>query len=136
MSVRVVSVPQWAGRAGLADDGKSIAAARSLIAQGLGPIITKIQRPTTTVQGVRLSDHDAWAQANAWAAYLASLPASEREQYRSQAMRIVGDAAYTARLFERYSTSRWRFHMTFERWLKRRQRLKDRHSPRTKGGSR
>jgi hypothetical protein len=36
---RVVSVPQWAGLASLGDDGKSLAAARSLIAKGKGPKI-------------------------------------------------------------------------------------------------
>jgi hypothetical protein len=45
-------------------------------------------------------------------------------------MSIVRDAGYVTLLYDKYCTSRWRFQMTFEKWLKRRQRLKDRHSPR------
>lgn len=123
---RSLSIPQWARIAGLADDGKSIATARKLITTADGPVTTKIRR----IPRVKVADHEAWAQATAWAAYLASLVPFEREKRQSQAMRIVGDAAYTARLYDRYCASRWRTLMTFERWLKRRQRLKDRHTPR------
>jgi hypothetical protein len=126
----MVSVPQWAGLVGLTDDGKSIAAARKLIAKGEGPKIVKLKRQTrngpVTVDGVRLGDHETWAQSNPWAEYLASLSAAEREKRKAQAIRIVGDAAYTTHLYDRYCASRWRSQMTFEQWLKRRQRLKDR----------
>jgi len=89
-------------------------------------------------QGVQLQDHEAWTQATPWAAYLAALPESERDKRQAEAVRIVGDAVYTTFLYDRYCASRWRFQMTFEKWLKRRQRLKDRHTPRprrAKGGT-
>lgn len=123
---RILSIPQWAGKAALADDGKSIATARKLVTTSDGPVTTKIRR----IPYVKASDHQAWAQATPWAEYLASLPAFEREQRQSQAMRIVGNAKYVTLLYERFCQSRWRFQMTFEKWLKRRQRLKDRHTPR------
>jgi hypothetical protein len=123
---RTVSIPQWANKASLADDGRSIAAARRLIATGQGPkVVREGQR-----EGIRIPDHEAWAKATPWAAYLAALPASERDERKAHALRIVGDAAYTTLLYERYCASRWKFQMTFEKWLKRRQRLKDRHTPR------
>jgi hypothetical protein len=131
---RIVSIPQWAKLAALADDGRSIAAARSLLSQGHGPATTDIQRKTRNgaiiVQGIPLSEHQMWTQTNPWAGYLASLPAAERAQRQSTAMRIVGDAAYVTKLYDRYCKSRWRFQMSFEHWLKRRQRQKDRHTPR------
>jgi hypothetical protein len=128
----VVSIPQWAHRAGLADDGGSIATARGLIAKGQGPYVIRDGKR----EGVPLQNHEAWVKGNAWAQYLATLTASERDKQQSQTMRIVGDEAYVTLLYGRYCTSRWRFQMTFEKWLKRRQRLKDRHSPRprSKGG--
>jgi hypothetical protein len=133
---RIVSIPQWANVAGLADDGRSIAAARGLLAKGQGPqVVREGQR-----DGVQLQDHETWMQATPWAKYLASLPASERDQRKAQALSIIGDAIYTTRLYDRYCASRWRFQMTFEKWLKRRQGLKDRHTPRSrranKGGAR
>jgi hypothetical protein len=81
---RIVSVPQWADRSGLADDGKSIAAARGLIAQGDGPTVTKINRLTrngpVTVDGVRLREASRWLRKQPWAKYLAERAASERER--------------------------------------------------------
>jgi hypothetical protein len=128
---RVVSVPQWAERAGLADDGKSLAAARGLIARGQGPkVVRDGQR-----DGVQLQDHETWAQATPWAGYLAALTASERDKRKAQALSIVGDAAYTTFLYDKYCASRWRFQMTFEKWLKRRQRLKDQHTPCPRGAN-
>jgi hypothetical protein len=125
---RIVSIPQWANKAGLADDGRSIAAARGLIATGQGPKVVRAGQR----EGVRIQDHETWAQATPWAAYLAALPESERDHRRAKALRIVGDAVYTTTLFDKYRASRWRFQMTFEKWLKRRQRLKDRHTPRSR----
>jgi hypothetical protein len=87
--------------------------------------------------GVRLQEHETWAETTPWAKYLATLTASERDKQHSQAMRIVGDARYVTLLYGRYCTSRWRFQMTFEKWLKRRQSQKEKHTPRSrnKGGT-
>jgi hypothetical protein len=123
---RTLSVPQWAVKANLADDGRSISAARGLIATGQGPKVVSDGRR----EGIRILDHEAWAQATPWAAYLAALPASERDKQQAAAVKIVGDAVYTTTLYDRYCASRLRFQMTFEKWLKRRQRLKDRRTPR------
>jgi hypothetical protein len=134
---RIVSIPRWARITGLADDGRSIASARRLLAQGDGPAVVKLGRPGHEREGIRLADNTAWVKATPWAAYLSTLPASEHDKQQAAAMRIVGDAAYTSLLYDRYIASRWRFQMTFEQWLKRRQRLKDRHTPRlraNKGG--
>jgi hypothetical protein len=131
---RTISIPQWAHKTGLADDGRSIATARGLIATGQGPEVVSDGRR----EGIRIQDHEAWTQATPWAAYLAALPESERDKRQAEAVRIVGDAVYTTFLYDRYCASRWRFQMTFEKWLKRRQRLKDRHTPRprrAKGGT-
>jgi hypothetical protein len=132
---RTLSLPQWANKVGMADDGRSIATARGLIATGQGPKVVREGRR----EGIRIHDHEAWAQATPWAAYLAALPESERDKRKAQALRIVGDAVYTTFLYDRYCASRWRFQMTFEKWVKRRQRLKDRHTPRSrradKGGT-
>jgi hypothetical protein len=79
-----MSVPQWAGMTGLADDDKSLATARGLIAKGEGPKVTKVMRRTrngpVAVDGVRLVDHQAWARSQPWAKYLATLTASECEK--------------------------------------------------------
>jgi hypothetical protein len=130
---RTLSISQWANKASLADDGRSIATARGQIASGQGPtVVSDGQR-----EGVRISDHEAWAQATPWAQYLATLPEPERYKQQAAAMKMVGDAKYTTFLYDRYCASQWRFQMTFERWLKRRQRLKDRRNPRSrKGGGR
>jgi hypothetical protein len=41
------------------------------------------------------------------------------------ALSIVGDAKYVTLLYVRFCRSQWRFTMTFERWLKRRQRIRN-----------
>ena len=57
MSVNpVVSIPQWAEKVGLADDGRSIAAARELIAKGQGPEVAKVGQR----EGVPLRDDEVW----------------------------------------------------------------------------
>jgi hypothetical protein len=145
---KVLSVPQWAGFAGLAEvpagqgprlvnDITSIVMVRRLLATGLGPKMTEFHRRTSngtvTVSGISVSDHEAWTRSRPWASYLAACGTSER----GKIMHIVGDADYASVLYKRYSASRWCHQMTFVCWLKRRQRLKDRHSPRKsrRGGS-
>ena len=141
----LIGIPQWAEKTGLADDGRSIATARTLIAKGSGPQVTTIERRTkhgsVAIDGVHLGDHEQWAQANAWAQYLTSLAPGERAWRATLALRMVGHAAYVTRLYQRYCQSQWRFQMTFEQWLKRRQRLRDkdrgrqqRRAERHKGG--
>jgi hypothetical protein len=119
---RIVSIPQWANITGLADDGRSIAVARGLLAQGQGPKVVREGRR----EGIRIHDHEAWAQSKPWAKYVADLAAAERDTI----VNFVGDAAYAAKLYDRYCASRWQHQMSFEKWLKRRQRLKDKHTPR------
>jgi hypothetical protein len=125
----LVSVPQWARRTGLASDGRSISTARILIAKGEGPPTVQITRRTpkgpVKVEGVRMSDVDRWSETNAWAAYLATFPLEQRDKREAVALRIVGDRIYVTKLYERFVRSQWRYRMTFEHWLKRRQRLKD-----------
>jgi hypothetical protein len=86
--INVVSVPQWAGLAGLADDGMSIATARKLIADGTGPEVVEIKRQTrngpVAVEGVRLRDHKRWARSKPWAKYLTASAAAERDKRRSK----------------------------------------------------
>ena len=41
---RTVGISHWAALAGLADDGRSLATARALIAQGDGPDVVPLQR--------------------------------------------------------------------------------------------
>ena len=69
---RVVSIVQWAGIAGLADDGTSMATAR-LLAGGEGPNVVKVGRRV----GVRLGDHAQWARSKPWAKYLAATAAAK-----------------------------------------------------------
>jgi hypothetical protein len=73
---RVVSVPQWAEIAGLADDGISVATARRLIDTGQGPTVVKVGQR----RGVRLQDHARWVRSQLWAKYLAARAAAEREK--------------------------------------------------------
>lgn len=78
----VVSIPQWAGIAGLADDGRSLATASRLIAKGEGPETVKVNNRS----GVRPRDHAKWARSHPWAKYLAAREAAERakcERYPS-----------------------------------------------------
>jgi hypothetical protein len=128
---RTLSIPQWANKANLADDGRSISAARGLIATGQGPeIVSDGQR-----HGVQLKDHDAWAQATPWAAYLAALPESERYKQQATAMKLVGDAKYMTVLYDKYCASQWRSQWTFEKWLKRRKSLKVRRMRKAKANN-
>ena len=69
---RSMSLPQWAALAGLADDGRSLATARSLIAQGDGPEVVPVRRPLRTDTGVQLGSHQRWLRKNQWAKFLAA----------------------------------------------------------------
>jgi hypothetical protein len=84
MSAPVVRIPQWAGIAGLADDGRSLATARSIIANGAGPETVEVKRRTRNgtiaVAGVRLRDHRRWLRAQPWARFMAASAAAEREK--------------------------------------------------------
>jgi hypothetical protein len=83
VSDRMVSIPVWAGLAGLADDGKSMAAARKLIAKGEGPKVVQDGRR----DGIRLSDHARWARSKPWAKCMAASAAAEREKRARRAKR-------------------------------------------------
>jgi len=80
----VVSIPQWAALTGLADDGRSLATARSIIAKGAGPDTVEIKRRTrngiVAVEGIRLRDHCRWLRAQPWAKFMAISAAAEREK--------------------------------------------------------
>jgi hypothetical protein len=78
---RIVSVPQWAEIAGLADDGISVAVARRLLDSGQGPTVVSIGKR----RGVQLQDHALWARSQPWAKYLAASAAEreKRERHRS-----------------------------------------------------
>jgi hypothetical protein len=76
----MVSVPQWAALAGLADDGHSLAAARALIAQGDGPQVVQVRRRRRTDAGVQLHDHRRWVRDNEWAKFLVAEAARERRK--------------------------------------------------------
>jgi hypothetical protein len=69
---RIASIAQWAGLIGLADDARSLAAARTLIAQGDGPEVVPVRRRKRTDSGVRLSDHERWARTKEWVKFLAA----------------------------------------------------------------
>jgi hypothetical protein len=58
---RMVSTAQWAALAGL-DDGRSLAAARALIAEGDGPQLVQVRRRQRTDNGVPLRDHRRWVR--------------------------------------------------------------------------
>ena len=76
----MVSVPQWAALAGLADDGHPLAVARALIAQGDGPQVVQVRRRRRTDAGVRLRDHRRWERTNEWAKFLVTEAARERRK--------------------------------------------------------
>ena len=132
----VVSIPTFARRAGLADDDRSFATARKLLTDGNGPPVVSVDAKP----GVLLADEQTWQRDNKWAAYLAGLPERERDKCTKAALRIVGDAKYVTLLYTRFCRHSLRFQMTFERWLQRRQRNRDRirnrtpRKPRQKGG--
>jgi hypothetical protein len=67
---RTVSIQQWADLLGLAGDGRSLAAARALIAQGDGPQVVKVRRRRRTDTGVQLRDHRRWVRDKEWAMFL------------------------------------------------------------------
>ncbi|MGD0420236.1 MAG: hypothetical protein ABSA68_11780 [Xanthobacteraceae bacterium] len=71
-----MSVVQWAGIAGLADDCRSLATARRLLAEGEGPKVVKVGRRA----GVQLGDHALWVRSKPWAKYLAARAALEFEK--------------------------------------------------------
>lgn len=77
---RMVSIPQWAALAGLADDSRSLATARALIAQGDGPQVVKVRRRRRNDAGVQLHDHRRWVRTNKWAKFLATEAARERRK--------------------------------------------------------
>jgi hypothetical protein len=79
----MMSVPQWAGLAGLADDILSLAVARKLLAKGEGP---KIERDGRR-DGIRFSNHAKWARSKPWAKYLTASAAAEREKRQCRAKR-------------------------------------------------
>jgi hypothetical protein len=77
---RMVSIPQWAALAGLADDGRSLAAARVLIVQGDGPRVVQVRRRRRADTGVQLHDHRRWLRTNKWAKFLVAEAARERRK--------------------------------------------------------
>jgi hypothetical protein len=54
---RTVSLAQWAALAGLTEDGRSLATACTLIAQGDGPEVVPVRRRHRTDTGVQLRGH-------------------------------------------------------------------------------
>jgi hypothetical protein len=77
---RMVTIPQWAALAGLADDGRSLATARALITKGDGPQVVQVRRRRRTDTGVQLNDHRRWVRDNEWAKFLVSEAARERRK--------------------------------------------------------
>jgi hypothetical protein len=77
---RIVSLPQWAALVGLAEDGRSLATARMLIAQGDGPEAVRVLRRHRTDTGVRLRGHQKWLRKNQWAKFLAAEAAKQRRK--------------------------------------------------------
>jgi hypothetical protein len=75
-----VSIPNWAALVGLADDPRSVAAARALIAKGEGPELVPIRRRRRTDHGVRLRDHKQWALKSEWAKFLVAEAAKNRRK--------------------------------------------------------
>ncbi|MGO9631514.1 MAG: hypothetical protein ACLPXW_21315 [Xanthobacteraceae bacterium] len=76
-SERLIGIPHWAGLIGLADDDRSRAVARALIAQGDGPQTKQRKRKKS---GVRLRDHQDWLRQNEWAKFLAQEAARNRRK--------------------------------------------------------
>jgi hypothetical protein len=77
---RTVSISHWAALAGLADDGRSLATARALIAQGDGPEVVPVRRRARTDTGIPLGDHERWLRRNEWAKFLAAEAARHRRK--------------------------------------------------------
>jgi hypothetical protein len=77
---RTVSIPQWAALIGMAEDGRSLLAARALIEQGDGPEVVRVCRRRRTDSGIRLRDHGRWVGTNEWAKFLAAEVAKKRRK--------------------------------------------------------
>ena len=77
---RTVSISHWAALAGLADDGRSLAMARALIAQGDGPEVVPVRRRDRIDIGIPLRDHERWLRKNEWAKVLAREAAKGRRK--------------------------------------------------------
>ena len=77
---RTVSISHWAALAGLADDGRSLATARALVAQGDGPEVVPVRRRDRTDTGIPLRDHERWLRRNEWAKFLATEAAKARRK--------------------------------------------------------
>jgi hypothetical protein len=75
-----VSISHWAALAGLAEDGRSLATARLLIAQGDGPEVVPVRRRHRTDTGVQLRSHQRWLRKNQWAKFLAAEAAKHRRK--------------------------------------------------------
>jgi hypothetical protein len=69
---RTVSIPQWATLAGLADDERSLAVARTILRKDDGPDVVKVRRRVRYADGVRLTDHTRWIRKTPWAKFLAA----------------------------------------------------------------
>jgi hypothetical protein len=70
------TIPMWAEKAGLAEDGRSLATARRLLKSGEGPKIVCVNGR----EGISLRDHAKWQRSQPWAKYLAESAAAEREK--------------------------------------------------------
>jgi hypothetical protein len=77
---RTLSIAHWAALVGLADDGRSLASARALIAQGDGPEVVPVRRRDRTDTGIPLRDHKRWLRRNEWAKFLATEAAKDRRK--------------------------------------------------------
>jgi hypothetical protein len=98
-----LSIPQWAEHAGLAepvaggsgarlaDDGRSIATARRLLAMGQGPKLTEVRRRTSNgtvaADGITPRDHKTWARKSPWGRFLSTAAAVERDRERRRHQR-------------------------------------------------
>jgi hypothetical protein len=77
---RTLSIPQWAALVGMAEDSRSLAAARALIEGGDGPEVVPVRRRRRSKTGVRLGDHERWVRTNEWAKFLAAEAAKDRRK--------------------------------------------------------
>jgi hypothetical protein len=75
-----MSISNWAALVGLADDPRSVAAARALIAKGDGPEVVPVRRRHRTDTGVALREHQRWLRKNGWAKFLAAEAAKQRKK--------------------------------------------------------
>ena len=77
---RTVSLAQWAALAGLAEDARSLATARALIAQGDGPKVMLVRRRHRIDYGVLPHDHQRWLRKYEWAKFLSAEAAKNRRK--------------------------------------------------------